>query len=103
MTKRERETSGPQTKVRPLYQHGKIDKKTYQGVYPSVALTTTANPAIKAHKPTKNYPVRLITSHIGAPQEGLASFLNEILKPFIGTNKYVTKNSYEFVQKIKKI
>ena len=91
-----------QTTLRPLYQQGKIDKPTYQKTYPSVALTPTANPAIKAHKPSKQYPVRLITSHIGAPQEGLASFLNEILKPFIECSKFVTKNSQEFVEKIKK-
>ena len=47
--------------------------------------------------------MRLITSHIGAPQEGLANFLNDILKPFIETSKYVTKNSQEFVQKIRSI
>ena len=56
---------------------------------------------IRAHKPEKDYPARLITSHIGAPQEALAAHINEILKPFIANNKYVCKNSFEFVEKIK--
>ena len=35
--------------------------ETYKKIYPSVALTPTAYPVIKAHKPEKNYPVRIIT------------------------------------------
>ena len=92
-----------QNKLRDLHKREKIDKETYKKIYPSVALTPTANPAIKAHKPAKDYPVRLITSHIGAPQENLASHLNDILKPFISENELVCKNSFEFIQKIKTI
>ena len=63
--------------------HGKLDNATYKQIYPSGSLTPSANPAIKAHKPTKDFPARLITSHIGAPQEALSSLLNKILQPFI--------------------
>jgi len=65
------------------------------------SITPTATPVIKAHKPEKDYPARLITSHIGAPQEALASHLNTILKPYIENNKYVCKNSFDFVENIK--
>ena len=92
-----------QSKLRDLNKQGKFDKETYQKLYPSVALTPTANPAIKAHKPNKDYPARLITSHIGAPQENLASHLNDILKPFIEKSPLVCKNSTDFVKKIQKI
>ena len=73
-----------------------------QKLYPSVSLTPTANPAIKAHKPSKDFPVRLITSHIGAPQENLASNLNDLLKPFIEKSPMVCKNSTHFVEQTKK-
>ena len=54
-------------------------------------------------EPSKDYPARLITSHINAPQENIASLLNDILKPFIQDHPLVCKNSFEFVEKIKKI
>ena len=92
-----------QRTLRDLHKEGKIDTDTYKNIYPSGSLTPTANPAIKAHKPEKDYPARLITSHIDAPQESLASFLNDILKPFIQKSKYGVKNSFEFIEKVKKI
>ena len=95
--------SKTQNKLRSLYKQDKLEKETYQKLYPSVALTPTANPAIKAHKPNKDYPARVITSHIGAPQENLASHLNEILKPLIEKSAHVCKNSTEFVNEIKQI
>ena len=91
-----------QGKLRELHKKGKLDQTTYKSLYPSTSVTPTANPAIKAHKPEKQYPARLITSHIGAPQENVASYLNTILKPFIENNKYVCKNSFDFIEKIKK-
>ena len=72
-------------------------------MYPSGSTTPSANPAIKAHKANKDYPARLITSHINAPQEHVASHLNEILQPYIQNSKYACKNSFEFVENIKNI
>ena len=92
-----------QRKTRELHKQGKIDDETYKRIYPSVSLTPTANPVIKAHKANKDYPARLITSHIGAPQENLASLINDILKPIIESNPLVCKNSTQFVQEIKNI
>ena len=92
-----------QCKLRDLEKKGKFDKDTYKKLYPSTALTPTASPSIKAHKPSKDCPARLITSHIGAPQENLASHLNDLLKPFIVNNSYVCKNSTEFVEKTKNV
>ena len=54
--------------------------------------------AIKAHKPEKDYPARLITSHISSPQENVASYLNKILKPFIEDSDLICKNSFQFVE-----
>ena len=90
-----------QKKLRTLHKEDKIDTATYKQLYPSGSLTPTANPVIKAHKPEKDYPVRVITSHIGAPQEALSTFLNQILQPFIEKSPHVIKNSFTFVEKIK--
>ena len=92
-----------QGKLRDLYKKGKLDKETYQKLYPSVSLTPSATPVIKAHKANKGYPARLITSHIGAPQENLPFHLNELLKPLIERSHLICKNSAQFVDEIKKI
>ena len=92
-----------QRKLRDLHKQGKVDTTTYKEIYPSGSLTPTANPAIKAHKPEKDFPARLITSHIGAPQEALASHLNGLLKPYIDKSTLVCKNSNEFVQQLRNI
>ena len=92
-----------QTKLRGLKKEGKLDDKTYKDAYPSGSITPTANPAIKAHKANKDYPARLITSHIGAPQESLAALINNILKTYIENSPYVCKNSFEFAQKMKQL
>ena len=92
-----------QIKLRDLHKQEKLDTPTYQKLYPSVSLTPSATPVIKAHKPNKDYPARLITSHIGAPQENVASHLNELLKPLIEKSPLICKNSAQFVDEIKKI
>jgi hypothetical protein len=92
-----------QAKLREKHKEGKLDDKTYKACYPSGSITPSASVAIKAHKPAKNHPARVITSHIGAPQEGLASHLNTLLKPYIDESSYVCKNSTKFVEKIKNL
>ena len=82
---------------------GKLKDREYKECYPSGSLTPSASVAIKAHKASKNYPARVITSHRGAPQEKLASLLNNVLKPLIQSSKYMCKNSFEFVKKAKDI
>ena len=84
---------------RDLHKKGKFDDKTYKSIYPLGSVTPSASIAIKAHKPAKKHPARVITSHIGAPQENLASHLNQILTPLIKNDPYVCKNSADFVQK----
>ena len=45
-----------QIKLRDLHKQEKLDTPTYQKLYPSVSLTPSATPVIKAHKPNKDYP-----------------------------------------------
>ena len=65
-----------QNKLRSLHKDGKLDTATYKQLYPSGSQTPTANPVIKANKPEKDYPICVVTSHIGAPQEALSTYLN---------------------------
>ena len=92
-----------QTKLRKLKSEGKIDKETYKDVYPLSSLTPSANPAIKELKPAKDFLTRLITSHIEAPQEAPSALLNKILQLFVENSKHVCKNSFQFVEIIKKL
>jgi hypothetical protein len=71
------------------------------GIYPSGSVTPSSYPVIKAHKPQKDYLARNITSHIGSPQENLASLLNDLLKPYIESSPFYCKNSAQFVTKMK--
>ena len=92
-----------QGKLRSLKKEGKFDDETYKDIYPSGSLTPSANPLVKAHKPNKDFPARLVTSHIGAPQEHLASHLNQILKTYIENNPFICKNSFNFVNQLKNL
>ena len=82
---------------------GKIDDATYKECYPSGSTTPSASVAIKAHKASKDYPARVITSHIGAPQERIASHLNSLLQPLVDKSPLICKNSTEFVKKVKSL
>jgi hypothetical protein len=66
--------------LRRFKKEDKLSEKNYKLLYPSGSITPSSSPAIKAHKQNKDYPARNITSHIGAPQEALASHLNDLLK-----------------------
>ena len=92
-----------QTKLRDLHNKNKIDTATYKKIYPSTSITPTATPVIKAHKPQKDHPARLITSCVQSPQQNVASHLDGVLETFVEGNKLTCKNSFEFVQDIKKV
>ena len=59
--------------------------------------------AIKAHKAEKGYPARTITSHVGAAQEQLSSFLVDILTPYVKKSPFNVQNSTEFVEKVRAV
>ena len=67
-------------------------------IYPSGSTTPSVSVAIKA---PKDFPACNITSHIGAPQEALASFLNDLMKDYADKNPLNIKNSNDFVKRIK--
>jgi hypothetical protein len=57
-----------QVTLRQLDKDGKMGDDEYKSVYLSGSITPSTSPAIKAHKPVKNYPARNIMSHIGSPK-----------------------------------
>jgi hypothetical protein len=50
---------------------GKLDINQFNKFSPTGSIPPSSWPAIKAHKPEKNFPARNIVSHIGAPQEAI--------------------------------
>ena len=72
-----------QRRLRQLHKDGKRNYKTCKECYPSGSTTPTASVTIEAHKPEKDCPVHIIISHIGAPQEKLATYLGTKNSPFV--------------------
>ena len=56
---------------------------------------------IKAHKPEKNYPMRIIVSTIGTPTYTVSQYLVKIIQPMLNKNTTRLKNSREFVNEAK--
>ncbi|XP_065667862.1 uncharacterized protein LOC136088126 [Hydra vulgaris] len=54
---------------------------------------------IKAHKPEKSYPMRIIISTIGTPNHGISEFLVKIIQPVLNENPTRLKNSFDFIKK----
>ena len=56
---------------------------------------------IKAHKPEKQYPMRLVVSTIGTPPHGISAYLVKIIQHTLNKNPRRLKNSASFVEKAK--
>ena len=52
----------------------------------------------KAHKPEKNFPMRIVVSTIGTPSYRTSEYLVKIIQPTLNKNKTRLKNSYTFVE-----
>jgi hypothetical protein len=65
-------------------------------------LTPSAWTAIKAHKPEKDHPARIVISHIGCPQEHLAKELICIIQPLSQKCPFDIKNSTDLACLVKK-
>ncbi|XP_065650685.1 uncharacterized protein LOC136078802 [Hydra vulgaris] len=56
---------------------------------------------IKAHKPEKSYPMRLVVSTIGTPSYGISQYLVNIFQPILDKNITKLKNLSTFVKTVK--
>ena len=68
-------------------------------MYPSDPIPPRMYGTIKAHKPEKNYPMRVVVSTIGTPSYGTSDHLVRIIQPTLNKNETRLKNSRTFVQK----
>ena len=93
------------TKVRntlcKINKRKRFTKKEYELVYPSDAIAPRMYGSIKAHKPEKDYPMRVIVSTIGTPVYGLSKYLVNIAQPTLDKNESRLKNSESFIAKAK--
>ena len=93
------------TKVRntlcKINKRKRFTKKEYELIYPSDAIAPRMYGSVKAHKPDKGYPMRVIVSTIGTPVYGLSKYLVNIAQPTLDKNETRLKNSETFVAKAK--
>ncbi|XP_065642196.1 uncharacterized protein LOC136073864 [Hydra vulgaris] len=69
----------------------------YKDLYPSDAISSRLYGVIKAHKPEKNYPTRVIVSTIGAATYKISKFLADMIQFILNKNNTHLKNSQQFV------
>ncbi|XP_065651171.1 uncharacterized protein LOC136079364 [Hydra vulgaris] len=77
----------------------KFTKNEYRSIYPSDATPPRLYGVIKAHKPTNNYPMRIIVSTIGSPTYKLSNYLVNLIQPTSNLNKTKLRNSKQFVER----
>jgi hypothetical protein len=86
------------TALSKLNKKGRFTKKEYEEMYPSDAIPPRMYGTIKAHKPEKQYPMRLVVSTIGTPPHGISAYLVKIIQHTLNKNPTRLKNSTSFVE-----
>ncbi|XP_065682407.1 uncharacterized protein LOC136095590 [Hydra vulgaris] len=76
-----------------------FSKEEYEKIYPSDPIPPRMYGVIKAHKPEKFYPMRIIISTIGTVNYGISEFLVKIIQPVLNENLTRLKNSFDFIKK----
>ncbi|XP_065639682.1 uncharacterized protein LOC136072401 [Hydra vulgaris] len=76
-----------------------LSKKEYEKIYPSDPIPPCMYDVIKAHKPEKFYPMRIIICTIGTANYGTSEFLVKIIQPVLNENMTRLKNSFDFIKK----
>ena len=78
-----------------------IPKELYRKLYPSDAIPPRAYGQCKAHKPSKNYPFRILVSTIGTAPYKISEYLVKIIQPTLNKSGHMVKNSKSFVDEAK--
>ena len=84
-----------QTEIRKV--KSKLSINEYRDIYPSDPRPPCMYGVIKAHKPEKNYPMRVIVSTVGTANHGLSKFLVDLIQPTLNKNTTRLQNSRTFV------
>lgn len=78
-----------------------MSKELYYRLRPSDAIAPRAYGKCKAHKPSKNYPFRILVSTIGTAPYKVSEYLVQIIQPTLRKNETVVQNSKTFVEEAK--
>ena len=78
-------------------KENKFTNKTYFELYPSDPIPPCLYGTIKAHKPEKKIPMRVIVSTIGALPYVISKYLVDIIQPTLNKNQHEVKSSKSFV------
>ena len=84
-----------------LNKKGRFTPKEYESLYPSDAIPPRMYGTVKAHKPEKDYPMRIVVSTIGTPPYGISAYLVNVIQHTLDKNKSRLKNSRSFVNEAK--
>ena len=90
-----------QKKLSRLRKLGRFSDKEYERMYPSDAIPPRMYGMIKAHKPEKDFPMRLVVSTIGTANYGLSEYLVKITQNTLNKNPIRIKNAQSFVDEAK--
>ena len=94
-------TSGLTNKIQKKFRkENKFTNKTYFELYPSDPIPPRLYGTIIAHKPEKNFPLRVIDSTIGKLPYGISKYLVDIIQPTLNKIQHKVKNSRSFVSVI---
>ena len=81
-----------------MKKKGKFTKQEYEKMYPSDAIPPRMYGTVKAHKPEKDYPMRIVVSTIGTPPHGISAYLVNVIQHSLDKNGTRLKNSTSFVE-----
>ena len=73
----------------------------YSLIYSSDCIRPGLYATLKAHKPGKNYPMRVVVWTIGSTTYGISKYLVKMIQPTLNKNKHRVLNSSIFVEKAK--
>ena len=76
-----------QSKLCELKKKGGFTKQEYEKLYPSDPVAPRMYGTVKAHKPEKDYPMRIVVSTIGTPTYEISKMLVDIIQPTLNRNK----------------
>ena len=87
--------------IRQLKKDGKNDINLFREMYPSDAVPPRMYGLVKAHKPSKGYPMRTVVSTLGTPFYGTSAYLVRRIQPTLNKNPIRITNSAVFVSQAK--
>ena len=87
-----------QREISALLKDEKIDKLMFYKLYPSDAIPPRLYGFVKAHKPTRQYPMRPVVSTVGTAFYGSSKFLVDLLQPTLNRNLTRVKDSSTFAE-----